>query len=156
MRDYIAAQSEAAGATYFVCDFAFGTISHEEVTKSVELFAREVMPARHASLNEVRDSITYCYRLINLRSFFFHPGQQCGAKIETHVRVIVDKFNDSILVIQNSGKGIGRVAFRADPLIPVVVRISRVLDLDCFKRRVLSRWLVEMTVNAYIPHLRIV
>jgi alkanesulfonate monooxygenase SsuD/methylene tetrahydromethanopterin reductase-like flavin-dependent oxidoreductase (luciferase family) len=45
VRDYIAGQAEAAGATYFVCDFAFGTISHEEVMKSVELFAREVMPA---------------------------------------------------------------------------------------------------------------
>jgi hypothetical protein len=28
-----------------VCDFAFGTISHEEAMQSVELFAREVMPA---------------------------------------------------------------------------------------------------------------
>ncbi len=45
VRDYIASQAEAAGATYFVCDFAFGTISRKEVTKSVELFAREVMPA---------------------------------------------------------------------------------------------------------------
>ena len=45
VRDYIAAQAEAAGATYFVCDFAFGTISHDEAIKSVELFAREVMPA---------------------------------------------------------------------------------------------------------------
>ncbi|MGB9647380.1 MAG: LLM class flavin-dependent oxidoreductase [Stellaceae bacterium] len=45
VRDYIAAQSEAAGATYFVCDFAFGTISHQEAMKSVELFAQEVMPA---------------------------------------------------------------------------------------------------------------
>jgi hypothetical protein len=45
VRDYIATQVEAAGATYFVCDFAFGTISHEDVMQSVELFAREVMPA---------------------------------------------------------------------------------------------------------------
>jgi hypothetical protein len=45
VRNYIASQAEAAGATYFVCDFAFGTISPEEVMKSVELFARDVMPA---------------------------------------------------------------------------------------------------------------
>jgi len=45
VRDFIATQAEAAGATYFVCDFAFGTISHEEAMKSVELFTREVMPA---------------------------------------------------------------------------------------------------------------
>jgi alkanesulfonate monooxygenase SsuD/methylene tetrahydromethanopterin reductase-like flavin-dependent oxidoreductase (luciferase family) len=45
VRDYIAAQVAAAGATYFVCDFAFGTIGHHEAMHSVELFAREVMPA---------------------------------------------------------------------------------------------------------------
>src|SRR5262249_6332156 len=45
VRDFIATQVEAAGATYFVCDFAFGTISHQEAIKSVDLFAREVMPA---------------------------------------------------------------------------------------------------------------
>jgi alkanesulfonate monooxygenase SsuD/methylene tetrahydromethanopterin reductase-like flavin-dependent oxidoreductase (luciferase family) len=44
VRDYIAGQAEAAGATYFVCDFAFGTISHDEAMRSLELFAREVMP----------------------------------------------------------------------------------------------------------------
>jgi alkanesulfonate monooxygenase SsuD/methylene tetrahydromethanopterin reductase-like flavin-dependent oxidoreductase (luciferase family) len=43
--DFIASQAEAAGATYFVCDFAFGTISHAEAMQSVELFARDVMPA---------------------------------------------------------------------------------------------------------------
>ena len=45
VRDFIADQIEAAGATYFVCDFAFGTISHDEAMHSVELFAAEVMPA---------------------------------------------------------------------------------------------------------------
>ena len=44
VRDYIAEQVEAAGATYFVCDFAFGTITHDEAMRSVELFAAEVMP----------------------------------------------------------------------------------------------------------------
>jgi alkanesulfonate monooxygenase SsuD/methylene tetrahydromethanopterin reductase-like flavin-dependent oxidoreductase (luciferase family) len=45
VRDYIAAQVAAAGASYFVCDFAFGTIGHDEAMRSVALFAREVMPA---------------------------------------------------------------------------------------------------------------
>jgi len=37
-RDYIDSQTDARppGATLFVCDFAFGTISHEAVLKSVE------------------------------------------------------------------------------------------------------------------------
>ena len=45
VRDYIAAQVAAAGASYFVCDFAFGTIGHDEAMRSVALFAQEVMPA---------------------------------------------------------------------------------------------------------------
>ncbi len=45
VRDYIARQIEEAGATYFVCDFAFGTMSHAEALRSAELFAGEIMPA---------------------------------------------------------------------------------------------------------------
>jgi alkanesulfonate monooxygenase SsuD/methylene tetrahydromethanopterin reductase-like flavin-dependent oxidoreductase (luciferase family) len=45
VRDYIATQVAAAGASYFVCDFAFGTIAQDEAVHSVELFAKEVMPA---------------------------------------------------------------------------------------------------------------
>ena len=44
-RDYIAREIEATGINYYVCDFAFGTISHDEAMRSVELFTREVMPA---------------------------------------------------------------------------------------------------------------
>jgi alkanesulfonate monooxygenase SsuD/methylene tetrahydromethanopterin reductase-like flavin-dependent oxidoreductase (luciferase family) len=45
VRDYIAREIEMTGVNYYVCDFAFGTISHEEAMRSVDLFAREVMPA---------------------------------------------------------------------------------------------------------------
>ena len=45
VRDYVGEVAEAAGASYFVCDFAFGTISHDEAMRSAELFAQEVMPA---------------------------------------------------------------------------------------------------------------
>jgi alkanesulfonate monooxygenase SsuD/methylene tetrahydromethanopterin reductase-like flavin-dependent oxidoreductase (luciferase family) len=45
VRDYVGAVTEAAGATYFVCDFAFGTIAYEEARRSIDLFASEVMPA---------------------------------------------------------------------------------------------------------------
>ena len=43
--EFIAEQTAAAGASYFVCDFAFGMMSHAEALHSAELFAREVMPA---------------------------------------------------------------------------------------------------------------
>ena len=45
VKDYIAVQIEASGASYFVCDFAFGAISHDEAMRSIELFTKEVMPA---------------------------------------------------------------------------------------------------------------
>ena len=45
VRDFIATQTAAAGASYFVCDFAFGSMSYAEAMHSVELFAAEVMPA---------------------------------------------------------------------------------------------------------------
>ena len=45
VRDFIAEAIEASSATYFVCDFAFGSMSHAEAMRSVELFAAEIMPA---------------------------------------------------------------------------------------------------------------
>jgi alkanesulfonate monooxygenase SsuD/methylene tetrahydromethanopterin reductase-like flavin-dependent oxidoreductase (luciferase family) len=45
VRDFIAHEIEATGVNYYVCDFAFGTVSHEEAMRSTELFAKEVMPA---------------------------------------------------------------------------------------------------------------
>jgi alkanesulfonate monooxygenase SsuD/methylene tetrahydromethanopterin reductase-like flavin-dependent oxidoreductase (luciferase family) len=45
VRKFIAHEVEATGVNYYVCDFAFGTISHEDAQRSTELFAKEVMPA---------------------------------------------------------------------------------------------------------------
>jgi alkanesulfonate monooxygenase SsuD/methylene tetrahydromethanopterin reductase-like flavin-dependent oxidoreductase (luciferase family) len=45
VRDYIAREIAATGVNYYVCDFAFGTITHDEAMRSIELFAQEVMPA---------------------------------------------------------------------------------------------------------------
>ena len=44
-RDYVANQAEGSGINYFVCDLAFGDITLAEAMRSVELFAREVIPA---------------------------------------------------------------------------------------------------------------
>jgi alkanesulfonate monooxygenase SsuD/methylene tetrahydromethanopterin reductase-like flavin-dependent oxidoreductase (luciferase family) len=43
--DFIAGEIAATGVNYYVCDFAFGTITHDEAMRSLELFASEVMPA---------------------------------------------------------------------------------------------------------------
>ena len=45
VRDAIAEQCAAAGVNYLLCRFAFGDLTLAESMRSVELFAREVMPA---------------------------------------------------------------------------------------------------------------
>ena len=44
-RDYIANQIAESGISYLAVGFAFGTMSCDEALASIELFAREVMPA---------------------------------------------------------------------------------------------------------------
>lgn len=44
-RDFVAQQIEATGATYFVCDVAFGDLSLDEALRTTELIGRDVMPA---------------------------------------------------------------------------------------------------------------
>jgi len=45
VRDFVAAEVEATGSNYFVSWLAFGDMTHAESLRSLELFAREVMPA---------------------------------------------------------------------------------------------------------------
>jgi hypothetical protein len=42
---YVADSVAQTGITYFVCDFAFGSLPYAAAARSVELFANEVMPA---------------------------------------------------------------------------------------------------------------
>jgi alkanesulfonate monooxygenase SsuD/methylene tetrahydromethanopterin reductase-like flavin-dependent oxidoreductase (luciferase family) len=44
VRRYIASTVAATGINYFVCDTAFGSIPFADASRSVDLFAREVMP----------------------------------------------------------------------------------------------------------------
>jgi hypothetical protein len=37
--------TEAAGANYFISQFSFGDLGHEEVLHSAGLFVREMLPA---------------------------------------------------------------------------------------------------------------
>jgi alkanesulfonate monooxygenase SsuD/methylene tetrahydromethanopterin reductase-like flavin-dependent oxidoreductase (luciferase family) len=45
VRDYIGRQIDETGATYFLCDFAYGRMTRAEALRSINLFAAEVMPA---------------------------------------------------------------------------------------------------------------
>jgi hypothetical protein len=45
MRRYIADTVEQTGITYFVSDVIFGSLPYDVAARSVELFAKEVIPA---------------------------------------------------------------------------------------------------------------
>jgi alkanesulfonate monooxygenase SsuD/methylene tetrahydromethanopterin reductase-like flavin-dependent oxidoreductase (luciferase family) len=47
IRDRVRHMTEEAGANYFISQFSFGDLTQEEVTHSVGLFARELLPAAH-------------------------------------------------------------------------------------------------------------
>ena len=48
-RDYIAAQAQDAGINYFCADLAFGDMTFEEASRTVDLFEREIIPAFDAA-----------------------------------------------------------------------------------------------------------
>ena len=45
IRDQVRDMAGAAGASYFIAQFSFGDLSHQEVLHSAGIFAREVLPA---------------------------------------------------------------------------------------------------------------
>jgi len=47
IRDRVRHMTEQAGANYFISQFSFGDLRHEEVTHSVGIFAREMLAASH-------------------------------------------------------------------------------------------------------------
>src|SRR6266436_9016900 len=89
-------------------------------------------------------------RVINMRRFCFKPREQGGAEVETNLGVIVDELDDLVVPIENPRHGIRRIAFRRNALVPVVIRVSGLLKFDVFEPGVLTRRLVEMTVDTNV------
>jgi hypothetical protein len=56
------------------------------------------------------------------------------------------------MLAQNSGAGVRAIAFIVNPLIPIVVGISAFLRLDLIEIRILSRGLIEMSMNSEVPN----
>ena len=50
IRDAVYNQAKAAGVSYFISQFSFGNLTHEEVLHSAGIFAKEVLPAARESL----------------------------------------------------------------------------------------------------------
>ncbi|MFI4935765.1 MAG: hypothetical protein ACHP7N_14175 [Caulobacterales bacterium] len=49
VRDYVRRYAEESGANYYVGSFSWGDLTHQESSKSLRLFAEEVMPAIEAA-----------------------------------------------------------------------------------------------------------
>ena len=56
VRARIRAMTEEAGANYFISQFSFGDLAHEEVMHSISLFAREVLPMAPAHVAQAAGS----------------------------------------------------------------------------------------------------
>src|ERR1700693_4603097 len=91
-------------------------------------------------------------RGIHAGCFVFQPGKQCGAEIKTHHSIVVYQLDDAFFVVENARGSIGRITLRCDAFVPVMVWIRGILQLDGFERRILSRRLIEMTVNTDVSH----
>ena len=52
--------------------------------------------------------------------------------------------------VKNAGGGVGRVTLRVDALVPVVIGVGGILQLDDFEPGILAGRLIKMTMNAKI------
>ena len=87
---------------------------------------------------------------ISVGRVFGRPGEQRRAEVEADFGIVVDDARDALLVVENAGGQIGRVAFGGDALIPIVIRISGILQFDLLKPWILARRLIEMAMNTKI------
>ncbi len=101
--------------------------------------AREALAAHPVGLE---------HRAVGLGLVPGQPRQQSGSEVEADGCVVVHDADDAAVRVEYPGVGVGRIAFGRDALVPVVVRVGRVLELDRLQPGVLARRLVEVAVNA--------
>ena len=70
-----------------------------------------------------------------------------GPKLKLDLGVVAHDVHEAPLAVQDARGGVGGVALGGDPLVPVVVGVSGILDFHRFQPGILPRWLVEMTVD---------
>ena len=70
---------------------------------------------------------------MDVRTLRLEPGHERGTDVEGQGGEVVDDVQDPVLGVHAPGGGVGRVALRGDPRVPVVVRGGRVLGLDALE-----------------------
>jgi hypothetical protein len=79
---------------------------------------------------------------------YLQPGEEGGAEVEADPGVVVDDPADHLLVVEDARGGVRLVALVGDPLVPVVERVGRILQLDVLEPGVFPGGLIEMAVDA--------
>src|SRR5262249_36066376 len=77
-----------------------------------------------------------------------HPGQEGRAEVEAHPGVVVEQIDDLTATVDQAGAPVGSVALAGDALVPVVVGMGGVLNLDRLQPRILAWRLIEVPMNA--------
>jgi hypothetical protein len=88
--------------------------------------------------------------LIYLRCLCFHPGEERRAKIEAYLSIVAHDVHDASLVVEDPRGGIRGIAFGGHPLVPIVIGVGGVLDLERFQPGIFPRRLIEMAMDAQI------
>ena len=81
------------------------------------------MPAKF----QLAHPVGFQNRLIHFGGFGFQPGNECRAKIKTHLSVVVYQLEDSFLIVKNPRRRVRPIAFRGDAFVPVVIWIGGIL-----------------------------
>jgi len=74
-------------------------------------------------------------------------ADQAGLTRTGHGSAVAQGYGHTILPLDAPRRGVRRIALGGHPLVPVMERRRRVLDLHRVEPRVLARWLVEMPVD---------
>ena len=84
---------------------------------------------------------------VHLRPVTLEPDEESRADVERDLLEVVDDVEDPVVLVDAPRGGVGRVALRGHPLVPVVVRRRRVLDFHRLEPGILARRLIEMAVD---------
>ena len=80
--------------------------------------------------------------------FFFHPRQKRRAEVETYGCVVVNDLLNATVAAKNASGGIGLVTLSGDTLVPIVIRLGRILKLNGLEPWIFTGRLIEVGMNS--------
>ena len=90
-------------------------------------------------------------RAVDVGTLLLEPRHERGADVEGERGEVVDDVQDPVLRVHAPRGRVGRVAFRGDARVPVVIRGGGILGLDALEPGTLAGRLVEVTVDRDEP-----